>query len=255
MPGLSEGAGFMMRNLNNIWNSRQKGFTLVEVLLAMAISVIIIAAVYMATLEGHRSSTGIEQKISVQEDVRAALDVMAIEIGMASYNPTAANGLWSSASCVVGGGVQAYKGIQTAANYATTITVEMDINGNGTVGPPDTNEIITYTYDTVNQLITRTTNCTGGNQSFIGDVVGAGDAAANRRRNVRVINNTLGINVFTYYDSAGNNITATLPGGIPNIRRIDITLAVIAADPDFQGQTRQMIHSTSVLPRNHAISF
>jgi hypothetical protein len=61
--------------------------------------------------------------------------------------------------------------------------------------------------------------------------------------------------MFRYYDSAGNEITAaSLPINIPQIRRIDITIAVIAADPDFKGQTRQIIHTTSVIPRNHAVT-
>src|SRR5664279_3621771 len=109
----------------------QKGFTLVEILIAMVIGTIIMGAVYVATLEGHRASTGIEQKISVQEDVRAALNIMVMEIGMASYNPTrATNNIWRNPNCNnAGTGVLAYKGIQTIAGFANTITVEMDING------------------------------------------------------------------------------------------------------------------------------
>jgi type IV pilus assembly protein PilW len=233
----------------------QKGFTLVEILISMVIGTIILAAVYVATLEGHRASTGIEQKISVQEDVRAALNIMVMEIGMASYNPTrATNNIWLNPACGVG--VLAYKGIQTTAGFANNITVEMDRNGLNGISVGDPNEIITYSYDTANQRITRKTNCVGGGEPFIGDVVGAGTAAANRQRNVRVINNELGVNIFTYFDGTGTEITAAnLPARIPDIRRIDITLAVVAADPDFQGQTRQMIHSTSVIPRNHAINY
>lgn len=229
---------------------RQKGFTLIEILMAMAIGTIVLGSIYMATLEGHRASTGIEQKISVQEDVRAAVDVMAMEISMASYNPTVtSNNIWSAANCGgTGSGNAAYRGIQTAGNYANSITVEMDTNGNGAIGDP--NEIVTYTFDNVSKQITRSVNC-GAAQAFIGDA----DTASNVQRNVRVINDTLGLNVFTYYDSTGADITATLPAGIPNIRRIDITLAVVATVPDVQGQTRQMIHSTSVIPRNHAIQF
>jgi hypothetical protein len=71
-----------------------------------------------------------------------------------------------------------------------------------------------------------------------------------------VINNTLGIPVFRYFDGLGNPIAAPVPAAsIPNIRRIEITLAVDTADvaPDTN-QRRSMIYSTSVVPRNHAIS-
>jgi len=236
-----------MRYKMNDLIANTRGFTLVEVLLAMVIGTIILSAVYMATVEGHRASTGIEQKIAVQEDVRAALDIMAMEIGMASYNPTRSKNLWLAADCGAVG--NAYKGIQTAANFDTTITVEMDLNANGAVTEP--NEIVTYTLDTTNQRITRQAGCGALPQSFIGDVA----AASNRQRNVRVVNSNLGIPMFKYYDSAGNEIAVgSLPTNIPQIRRIDITIAVIAADPDFQGQTRQIIHTTSVIPRNHAIT-
>ena len=236
-----------MRDKMNGWIGNTKGFTFIEVLLAMVIGTIILGGIYMATMEGHRASTGIEQKIAVQEDVRAALDIMAMEIGMASYNPTRSKTLWLAADC--GAAANAYKGIQTAANFANSITIETDLNANGIIAEP--NELVTYTLDTVNQRITRKAGCGGVAQSFIGDVI----AASNRQRNVRVVNSDLGITMFRYYDSAGNEIVAAnLPINIPQIRRIDITIAVIAADPDFKGQTRQIIHTTSVIPRNHAVT-
>ncbi|MGO9951192.1 MAG: PilW family protein [Dissulfurispiraceae bacterium] len=227
----------------------QKGFTFVELLLAMVIGTIVMGGIYAATLGGHIASTGIEQKISVQEEVRAAIDVMAMEISMASYNPTMTTAnIWTSPACGgAGTGTIAYRGIQAAT--PNSITIEMDTNGNGLIGDP--NEIVTYTYDTVNERITRSANCPATPPSFIGDLA----TASNVQRNVKVINNQLGINVFTYYDSTGTDITANLPAAIPNIRRIEMTLAVVATNPDIQGQTRQMIHSTSVIPRNHAIQF
>jgi hypothetical protein len=79
-------------------------------------------------------------------------------------------------------------------------------------------------------------------------------------RAVRVINNTAGtgntaIPVFRYYDGTGTEIAATaLPAGIPDIRRIDITLAVETegVDPNTNLR-RRLIYSTSVIPRNHGI--
>jgi hypothetical protein len=71
-----------------------------------------------------------------------------------------------------------------------------------------------------------------------------------------MINNTLGIPAFRYFDGVGNEIlAASLPASIPNIRRIEITLAVETenVDPD-SGQRRRMTYSSSVIPRNHAIS-
>ena len=71
---------------------------------------------------------------------------------------------------------------------------------------------------------------------------------------VKYSNNTLGIPMFRYFDGLGNEIAAgTLPASIPNIRRIEITLAVETEEvtPDT-GTRRRMIYSTSVILRNHA---
>jgi len=82
---------------------------------------------------------------------------------------------------------------------------------------------------------------------------------------VNVINGPAGINngdstpvpaIFRYYNSSGNELfPSTTPADIPNIRRINITLAVETeeADPSTQ-RRRQMNYSTSVLVRNHGIN-
>ncbi|HOX94292.1 MAG TPA: hypothetical protein PKV09_05820, partial [Syntrophales bacterium] len=127
------------------------------------------------------------------------------------------------------------------------ITVQMDISENSIIGD-NANEIIRYAYDTANQRITRSTNC-GGAQPFLGDAV-----ANVNQRTVRVINNDLNISVFRYFNGTGTEIAAaSLPGSIPDIRRIDITLAVETehVDPNTN-QRRRLIYSTSVIPRNHA---
>ena len=72
----------------------KKGFTLVEILLALFVGLVLLATVYFSVLSGQRSSMAIESKVVAQQDVRAILDVMALEIGMASYNPTYSLTLW-----------------------------------------------------------------------------------------------------------------------------------------------------------------
>jgi len=234
-----------------------KGFTLVELMVAMGVTMVLMGAVYMSVNATQRNSSAIEKKVAAQQDVKPVLDLMAMEIGMASYNPNTTTGNWLLTSdCLTVSPSQTYRGIQEAT--ANTLTVEMDINQDCTVdndpicmrnysGNPNPNEVIRYNYDTVNQYITRATDCAGG-QPFLGDV------PANTRA-VRVINNTLNIPLFRYYDGTGTEIvSAGLPAGIPNIRRIDITLAVEteAVDPNTNLR-RRLIYSTSVIPRNHAI--
>jgi len=256
---------------------KMKGFTLVELVVAMGVTVVLMGAVYMAVNAAQRHSSAIERKVAAQQDVKPVLDLMAMEIGMASYNPNCASGIWlNPTTCAAVAAIPNYKGIQEAT--ANSITVEMDItnppdgsgnctatNGNGSLG--DCNEIIRYEYlsGATDLRITRETircasgtRTTGGAQPFLG-------AASGNTRAVRVINDVNGngvydvgvdIPVFRYYDGTGTEIAATaLPAGIPNIRRIDITLAVETEDVDPNtNQRRRLIYSTSVIPRNHAIS-
>jgi len=216
----------------------RKGYTIVEVLVATVVSLFVLGSIYMAITVAQRSSSGIEGKVTAQQDVRAALEIMAAEIRMASFNPNFASGIWV--------GTQSYKGIQEAT--ANSITVQMDINGNSLIGDP--NEIIRYNYDTANERVTRDTG--GGAQPFLGD-----DPASGRPRRVRVINATFNIPVFRYYDGTGTEIPInSLPGAIPNIRIIEITLAVETDSIDpATGQRRKIVYSTSVIPRNHVIGF
>jgi type II secretory pathway pseudopilin PulG len=232
---------------------QRNGFTLVELMIAIGVTMGLLMAIYLAVNAAQRHSSAIERKVTAQQDAKPALDLMAMEIGMVSYNPNRVTGMWlAAADCATVSSNQAYRGIQEAT--ATAITVEMDIRGaadgsasNGIVGNP--NEIIRYNYDTANEYITRATNC-GGGQPFLGDTPTSGNP-----RTVRVINNTLGIPVFRYYNGTGAEILSTaLPAGIPDIRRIEIVLAVETehVDPNT-GQRRRLIYSTSVIPRNHAI--
>jgi type IV pilus assembly protein PilW len=207
----------------------KKGFTLVELLFAITIGLLLLSAIYVAVQSGQRSSVAIEAKTAAQQDVRAALDLMAMEIGMASYWRRTGINPWTSAN----------KGIIEATS--NVMRIQMDINDNGNV--PDNNEDIRYEYVIADQRITRQSS-PGPAQPFLGD-----DPASGRPRVVRVINNNVGIPVFRYFDGRGNETAS-----IPDIRRVDITLAVEAdaIDPNT-GQRRRMIYSTSVIPRNHAI--
>ena len=235
--------------------NNNKGFTLVEIIVTLAIAMIMTTIIYVAINSTQWSATGIERKVTAQQDEKAALSIMEMEIRMASYNPLfiADNLLWRNADCSAPPSASpAYKGIQEAT--ASSLAIQMDINDNGviTATSADPNEIIKYNYDTdaADRYITRTTNCAGGAQPFLGAAGGSGVV-----KTVNVINNELGMPVFRYYDGAGTEIfpTTANPAPIPDIRRIDITLAVETEyiDPATK-QKRRMIYSTSVIVRNHA---
>ena len=225
--------------------------------MALAVSLTLMGAIYAVVESGQRGSVSLERKVVMQQDARAALQTMAMEIGMASFNPNFQSAIWLNTACGNNPPPNlTYKGIQAAS--ANSLTIEMDINQSSVVGD-SANEVITYSYVALNQYISRNNNCQG-EEAFLGD-----DPTSGLPRAVRVINDTNGngiyddgvdIPIFTYFDGSGNQIPfASLPANIPNIRRIDITLQVETDEinPDT-GQRRKMIYSSSVIPRNHAMS-
>ena len=244
---------------------REKGFTLVEVLLALFVCLLLLATVYFAVTAGQRSSRGVEIKVAAQQDVRAILETMALEIAMASYNPTFQPAFWRNpGDCNTlapdptwPAPNQDSRGIQLAT--PNSLSVQMDLDGNSRIfqtgSTEDLNEIITYDYDMANRRITRQVNC-GDVDSFLGDL-------AATPKSVRVVNDVnengvfdqaADIPVFRYFDVTGVEIPpANLPRDIYLIRRIDINLSVGTEDIDPATRARsRMNYTSSVVPRNHA---
>ena len=82
---------------------KHEGFTLVEILISMFVGMVIIGAIYAAVVSSQRSTGSIERKVVAGQDARAALELMAIEIQMASYNPTYAPDIWTESRKLHGG--------------------------------------------------------------------------------------------------------------------------------------------------------
>jgi prepilin-type N-terminal cleavage/methylation domain-containing protein len=238
--------------MDNFCKIRRKGFTLVELLIAMAVGIVIIAAVYSAMNLALRFSANTDRKVISQQDTRAVLDLMAMEIRMASYNPTMSTTIWgtipsNATTCNQVGlvsPVPANKGIQIA--NANTILIAMDLN-NPPIIPAVigdvANEYIEYSYDGASTL-NRSVSC-------VGAAILGGTAPFTNVRNAAVLPTP--IPLFQYFDR--NDQPTAL---IPNIRRIQITIVTdTAANDTTQSGTprpRRMIYSTSVIVRNHAIS-
>jgi len=122
----------MSRSLN-----KEHGFTLIELITAIGISGIILAAITATFISQSRSYDAQEQINGMQQAARAAMDIITREVRMAGYNthPTLT-----------------FDGI----TYDTTqIRVQANLDGNGDTG--GVNEDIIYSYDAVNDVIERTT--------------------------------------------------------------------------------------------------
>jgi prepilin-type N-terminal cleavage/methylation domain-containing protein len=235
---------------------KNKGFTLVEILVAVGVSTIMLTAIYVTVNYSQKTSSGIERKVIAQQDVRSALNIMGMEIRMASYDGLAASdAFWLNPNdCQTLTATPLYRGIQAAGPFS--LSVEMDIFDTRKIPPPvpapnpfggNTNEIITYKYDAPNLYITRETNC-GGAQAFLGETVASGHP-----RTVEVVND-VNVPVFRYYDANNTQLfpDTSAATDIPKIRIIEITLVVDTADPDPTIKAkRRMVYSTRVIPRNH----
>lgn len=104
--------------------TNNNGFTLVEIMVALALAGIVMASIYTAFLSQQRSYLAQEQVSVMQQNIRAGLNIMTQEIRMAGFDPT------GNADATI------------SAATAGSITFSMDLNEDeDTV---DSGENITY---------------------------------------------------------------------------------------------------------------
>src|SRR5437870_3414376 len=102
------------------------GFTLVELLIAMAMSGIVLGAAVNTFITQRRSYALQEQITEMTQVTRAAMELMTQEIRMAGYNPARAS----------------FDGI---TYDPTQLQIRADLNGDGDTA--DANETIVYSYN------------------------------------------------------------------------------------------------------------
>ncbi len=117
---------------------RQDGLTLVELVIALSISIIVIAAIYSAYTLQRKTNSAQDQVTGVQQNLRAVELMLSREIKMAGYDPDII--AFHSSCNASGGGAQVYPGIHTAS--ATTFGFSMDLNEDGNCN--NTGENVTY---------------------------------------------------------------------------------------------------------------
>ena len=216
------------------------GFTLVELLMAVAVGLVLLGAIWSAVMAGQRSSVGIERKVTTGQDARIALEIMAAEIRMASFNPMFAMGLWIDPASCSPAANQGWRGIQEATS--TVITIEMDLDPDGQCGNSG-NEIIRYAYDEPSGRITRETircasgiRTSSGAQPFLGPIPSnpaVPNCAGHQRGCARV-------SLLRWQRGRGRESA----GRIRRIRRIEIVLLAVSSDADPRtGEPRRLAFS------------
>ena len=119
------------------------GFTLMELLVSMAIGLVVLAGVAGTFTAQTRQNSAEEQTAQMQQNVRGALDLMVREIQMAGYKP---NG-----------------GTVTGVTYSVSqLEIQADMDGDGSINTASgSEEDVIYTHDNVNLQITRKLGSSG----------------------------------------------------------------------------------------------
>ncbi len=132
-----------MRGLNS-----HKGFTLIELMIALAAASIVTTGIYGFYHVQQKSHVTQQLVVEMQQNIRATMSLMKREIRMAGYDPAATDGIDND---VPPNGIidepaeSAGSGILTAAN--DMIQFSWDMDGNGAIDNTGTGEGITYSFE------------------------------------------------------------------------------------------------------------
>lgn len=208
-------------------NSRRAGFTIVELLVGVAVFGLILTGIYAVLIANTKTYQSEENSRIQTQDLRAGLATMVWELRMTGYDP----GQSAGASILV-------------ADTAT-LQFQMDLDGDGAMidAASDEGEQVRYTL----------TNDADG------DGVADGGGTGSLRRQVwaeavvnPVVTNVTNLN-FTYFDGTNTQLTP-VPLNATNraaVRAVQVTVTSRMAEPDpVSGRREQMTHTTRVWMRN-----
>lgn len=202
------------------------GFTLIEVLITLAISGVIMTGVYTAFKSQQDSYLAQEQVAEMQQNIRAGLDMMVRDVRMAGFDPEGSAGA----------------GITTAS--AGQLSFTKDLNSDGDTG--DTNEAVDYgftpamsnpNYDVGRDGIPDVDSDSDGvpDAMPLGRQIGGAGGYQRIAENIQAIE-------FNYLDEGGN-VTAVLN----DIRSVEISILARTRRPD-----RNYTHNQFYCPASHS---
>ena len=120
-----------------------RGFTLLEMMIAMAIGLVVLGAAYSVFTIQYKTFGNQEEIVAMQQGVRAGMDMMAREVG---WRGTSVRGEFR---CEYGND---FAGVVIDA---TQSEIRADLNGDGAIDGTSEENIV-YAFDSANHQITRT---------------------------------------------------------------------------------------------------
>ncbi len=127
------------------------GFSLVEMVIALGLSLVTVSAVYTLYVSELRAQLVREDKLDMQQQARVVIDVVSREILMAGYDPRGVNRDGDVTNDFLG-----------ITYDPSRLVIKADLNGNGLIA--DASESIVFVFDVGTHTLRRNTG--GGNQPF-----------------------------------------------------------------------------------------
>lgn len=180
----------------------EPGFTLVEILVAMVIALVVMAAIYSTYQAQQRTYITQEQVSGMQQNMRAGIYIMTREIRMAGYDPEQ-SGLFGITD------VRRYdidNNLDVTGNSKFEFTA--DLNDNGTLlALEDKNETISFSlYDPDDDGVTDLARNSGAGRQLLGENIEAlGFAYAYDNNGDDTLDTSAGDNVIWAVDTDNDN--------------------------------------------------
>ena len=189
-----------------------------ELLVSMSIGLVVLAALAKTFTVQSRQNTAEEQIAQMQQNARAALDLMVREIQMAKYNPAGS----------------AFTSTYGVTYSSSQLEIKADMDGNGSISTSSGSvEDIIYAHDSTNLQITRK--------------LGSGGA--------EIVADNITAFTFSYYDGNGAAVSSLANSG--NIRKVTVSITARTARPDPSFTTnsgyRTYQISADITPPNMAL--
>ena len=192
----------------------QRGVTLTELMVALVMGLATVAAVYSIHLIQVKQRVVQEDVMAMQQNARAAMDLMSREIRMAGYDPIGVNRDGNSANDFLG-----------VVYHPTELHIKSDLNGNGVL--TDSNESIVFLHDASTMTLKRKVG-NGGRQPVAEHIQSFG---------------------LQYFDEHGNVTT-----DVTQVRMIELTITAQTEHPDANypknNGFRTLTLRSRVVPRN-----